>query len=451
LIPQRIGGMFSLAVGLGVIWCAGCSGSIPQHKSRSCNRPVVHLTSAPRVSNQHRSLDYWTAKMPIGQADRRLLTAEQINAINAINQKNAWGFQDVTAKSIGNQARITRDLLERSQWLQIRLKDGRLVESRAGSFAQTRSLERDSKPVDEYRVLYGETALHCIPTVNPLYKPPIDTDFDRNRCSSLHAGELVRILRKGADGWMYVHAGHSVGWVKSGPLTPPVTVNAARAFRDDTPRLVVLSDSVRTLQGQSLRLGTSLPLSGRTGNGHHRVTVPGPNGLTHAHIKPSAAVREGLVPLTRRNLWRVALTALDYRYGWGGYAGGRDCSRFLLDVFASFGIQLGRHSSIQARSGNTTVNVDHLTPAEKRKAIRKAATKGVVLLYMRGHIMLYLGEVDRQPYAVSALAEYMRPCANNTEQVVRLDRVAVTDLELGEGTERTAFIERVSRLAVFGQ
>ena len=61
----------------------------------------------------------------------------------------------------------------------------------------------------------------------------------------------------------------------------------------------------------------------------------------------------------------------------------------------------------------------------------------------------WAGEGGGRPMAVSSLSEYLRPCGDGGNQLVRVDRVAVSDLELGRGTERTAFLQRLVRLAVF--
>ena len=155
------------------------------------------------------------------------------------------------------------------------------------------------------------------------------------------------------------------------------------------------------------------------------------------------------MPLTRANVWRLALARLDEPYGWGGYEGGRDCSRLLLDLFSVFGLRLGRHSRAQAHAGSVVHDLTPLAEADKAAALRKAATEGLVLVYMPGHIMLHLGALDGSPYALSAISEYVRPCASG-EQVVRLDRATISDYELGRGTKRTAFIQRLTTLAVFG-
>ena len=73
----------------------------------------------------------------------------------------------------------------------------------------------------------------------------------------------------------------------------------------------------------------------------------------------------------------------------------------------------------------------------------------MVFAYMPGHIMLYLGERHGRPFALSAISEYLRPCRDGHE-VVRLDRVVVTDFTLGAGTERSDYLSRLTSLTVFG-
>jgi len=65
-------------------------------------------------------------------------------------------------------------------------------------------------------------------------------------------------------------------------------------------------------------------------------------------------------------------------------------------------------------------------------------------------ICLRATDLDGQAYAISALSEYLLPCPEGGHQTVRIDRVDVTDLARGDGTERTSFLTRISRLSVFG-
>jgi hypothetical protein len=193
-----------------------------------------------------------------------------------------------------------------------------------------------------------------------------------------------------------------------------------------------------------------LPLTDEV-EGTFTVVVPTIRGLVSSPLTAGPELHVGSLPFTRANIWRLAMSTLGDPYGWGERGGARDCSRLLLDVFRVFGVELGRHSLAQARSGSSTVELKGLGERAKLAAIREAARDSVVLLYMSGHIMLYLGERGGAPFAISAISEFVTPCQGPGDQVSRLDKTAVSGLEVGRDTERTSYLERLSRLAVFGE
>jgi hypothetical protein len=197
-----------------------------------------------------------------------------------------------------------------------------------------------------------------------------------------------------------------------------------------------------------MRIGTSLPLAGRVPEGW-RVLVPSTEGLREAIVAADAPVHEGHPALTRRVLWELLFSQIDAPYGWGGRAGERDCSRYLRDAFATFGIQLARHSAVQAQLGTHNVDVSEMSEAEKLATIERWAAKGTVLLYMPGHIMLYLGRDGQHHYGISSMSEFLEPCPGGPDTVHRVDRVAVTTLDLGRESARSSFIERITRVVVF--
>jgi len=79
-------------------------------------------------------------------------------------------------------------------------------------------------------------------------------------------------------------------------------------------------------------------------------------------------------------------------YGWGGLYEWRDCSSTARDVFAPFGIWLPRNSAAQGRSGSSFIPLEGLDGAEKERLIGASGVPFMSLLWMRGHIMLYLGQ-----------------------------------------------------------
>jgi hypothetical protein len=157
--------------------------------------------------------------------------------------------------------------------------------------------------------------------------------------------------------------------------------------------------------------------------------------------------------LTRRAVLTEALSMRGAPYGWAGKDGGYDCSRFLLDLFARFGLELPRHSGRQAMAGTFSVDVSGVEdPNEKRLVMEASARRGIVLLHFPGHIMLYLGTTgEGTPMAIHAFSEFLTPCeGTEAETVNRVDRVAVSDLSLGAQTSRRDFLSRITRITVIG-
>lgn len=456
------GGVRGLSIGAVaalLLTAAGCGGpaapepatpaaeTSPQPAS-SCPTEPIDEEVAPGTRPEHRDVETWLAKLPPGAADEVLVPAEAIAELNARSLEVEGAWRDPLLDEVAERARAPEHLEERSTWIAERVADGRLVEGEPGSAAEAQRVAAGSQTVDELRMVAEEASLWCIALSTGLYKQPVDRDFDRNRCASLHPGEVVRVLRRSEDGrWLYVHAGHTTGWLLTPVLTPPLPVVHLRELLAG-PRLVPTGDDLRTEGGRPLRLGTSVPVVGRDGD-LRQVLVPTAEGLVEDTVRMGPTASEGLLPLTRRHAWSMALAEQDTPYGWGGRAGHRDCSRLTRDVLSTFGLQMARHSGVQGKLGSYNIDVSAMSEADKRAELHRQAQRGLVLLYMPGHIMMYLGEDGGHDYAVSAISEYLEPCAGGPDTVHRIGRVAVTTLELGRGTERTAYIERLTNLVVF--
>ena len=249
--------------------------------------------------------------------------------------------------------------------------------------------------LDEWRVAQRLTALRCGPLDEGLFQTPVDAAFDRNRCSTIREGEIVQLLARWDNGMHLARTSYALGWVDARSLSSPVE---------------------------------------------------------RAEIQAALDKRE-LRPLTRRAVLTEAFSMLGFPYGWGGNEAGYDCSRFMLDLFGHFGLELPRHSAKQAMAGTFSIDVSSLEDLdEKRLLIEESARHGVVLLQFPGHIMLYLGTTESgAPMAIHAFSEFLTPCDGaDAETVNRVDRVAVSDLTLGAGTSRRDFLSRITRVTVMG-
>jgi len=355
------------------------------------------------VSPAHETLEYWLARNEVyGPLDEPLMDAAAVRrhqlALREPREGEPIGQTDLLA-AVDREALQTQ-LDERLDYMRRKLEADELFDSNGktiggdllASFRAPASID----VMDEWRVVEKLEPLRCGPYDGGLYTAPIDQDFDRNRCSTMREGELVQLLARWTNGMFLARTPYALGWVRSDALSSAIDRDEVEARR----------------QAVELR------------------------------------------PFTRRELLTKAFSVLNEPYGWGGKGGGYDCSRFLLDVFAPFGIDLPRHSARQAMAGTFSVDVSGVGDLnEKRLLLEAAARRGIVLLHFPGHIMLYLGTSEEgAPMAIHAFSEYLTPCVGlDLETVNRVDRVAVSDLSLGAGSSRRDFLSRITRITVLGK
>jgi hypothetical protein len=248
------------------------------------------------------------------------------------------------------------------------------------------------------------TALRAAPTMLPRFNNPLDAGegypFDTWQYATLPLGMPVLMTHASADGaWMFVETALLPGWVAARDLA-----EADAAFREryrQLPLGAVLRDktslSVAGKVAAGADIGTLLPLVGTGAGSGNRVLVPLRDAWGKAQIViadvEAGAVRIAPLPLTPGTLSAVGNEFLGQTYGWGGLYGHRDCSSMLRDVFTPFGVWLPRNSSAQARSWEFAP-LPSLPAGEKEAHILRRARPFATLLWLPGHIALYLGEYE---------------------------------------------------------
>jgi hypothetical protein len=352
---------------------------------------------------EHETAEYWVSRNETyGPLDEPLMSIEAVQrhdlALREPRDGESIGQVDLLAP-------VDRDALqaqvdERLAYMKGRLQAGELIDSngRPLDSRETAPFEAPAslEVVEEWRVVEELEPLRCGPYDGSLHTVPVDRDFDRNRCSTMREGEVVQLLAHWPNGTHLARTSYTLGWVTGDALSSPLDRDAVEA-----------------------------------------------------HLR-----HDDFLPFTRRALLTEAFSMLGEPYGWGGKDGGYDCSRFLLELFERFGVDLPRHSARQAIAGTFSVDVSTVEDLnEKRLLLEAAARRGVVLLHFPGHIMLYLGTTEEGvPMAIHAFSEFLTPCnGTELETVNRVDRVAVSDLSLGAGSSRDDFLSRITRVTVLGR
>ena len=461
-------------VGVLLAWLAACGGGSGNEakgtdggelaRGSACPAMATATSPLPNVKPAHRTLAYWLEHTP--DLDEVLLDVDHIDDMNGslgVERGTGWyGEQDLT--SVVDRARVVRDLTERLTVLHEKLRSGELVERdgaavRAADVAAFDPAVASSVVlVPELRVALDALPLRCGPrAVGFFSKPtagiPVRLRFDRNNCSTAHSQEVVQILAQWPNGMRLARTRYATGWIAADAgLSPPIP-DALRDAYVHGPRGQADEDLAlqATGGGAQCPAGTLLPLvAGRT----PRVYYANATGFHEAEVA-DGRVQPTRRPLTRRALLAEAFRFMDTPYGWGGGggSGGHDCSAFLMDLFAAFDVHLPRHSSWQTRAGTFSIDISKVTSTDERqRLIDAAARKGAVLLGFPGHIMLYLGRTEAgAPMVLHAIAEYVTPCPGGGETLNEIDKITVSDLELGRGSSRRALIERITSVTVIGK
>jgi hypothetical protein len=111
------------------------------------------------------------------------------------------------------------------------------------------------------------------------------------------------------------------------------------------------------------------------------------------------------------------------------------------------GMHFPRNSADQAMVGKQVAEFVSDTSEETKIRSLDQAIGGISTLYLKGHIMLYLGKAGLKPYAIHETWAYRVPDSDR-DLIYKINRVAVTDLNLGKGSRRGSLLERLKSVRV---
>jgi len=435
--------------------CAGCA--------TSENLLISAPSSLPGVECAMKRPGFWISRHP--SPDKVVLDSRQIGEFNLRLQNTLKLTEDLKKFALP----IAGDKFSSSQSAVLgKLKLEGLYrancEKAQGSFYGP--IEHNINLIavpDEIRPRFGFIVSFAnqriLPTNDGLYGKPNDIDFDELQNSGLDIGTPVAVLYNSLDNkWCYVQSPLSAGWVEAGRIAFCELKEIEALSREHKPAVVIdakadiyLDPDLREYYGY-VRMGTALPLNENINSRISEVIVPmreesGTAAFKKCYVRKES-VNEGYLPYTACNIIRQAFELLNEPYGWGDMRGEQDCSSFVQRVFATTGICLPRNPAAQLKSGLLIAEFDKsVCDKEKMKILKGKAIGGLTLLYLKGHIMLFLGMADDMPYAIHATWAYRENIAGH-DTVRLVNRVAVTDLSLGKGSGKGSLLERLAGITI---
>ena len=320
----------------------------------------------------------------------------------------------------------------------------------------------DEKAV-RFALVLERADMRAWPTTYRAFTHHGDPHLDRFQENGLFPADAVAILHQSADGlWCFAQSYNYAAWVPAERLVPGDR-ETILSYRKTPDFLVITGSRASAERGAShdpvqLEMGVRLPLL----NGespfhgekqqrlvtHHAIRLPVRNsegGLAFdsALIERSDDVREGYLPFSRANVLRQAFKFLGEHYGWGHSENARDCTGFVSEVYKTMGILLPRNSwqQGQSRVGHNVRFAPDAPESDKIKTVL-AAEPGD-LLYSKGHVMIYLGEIDGEPYVIHDTAGAGRVEDDGTYHEGEYTGVSVTPLVSLHNSPDTSYLDEM--------
>ena len=239
-----------------------------------------------------------------------------------------------------------------------------------------------------------------------------------------------------------------------------------KAYRDQENFLVITGAKVHTAYVPNddarsevqLDMGVRLPLvdneqvpyllNGQNTYASHIVQLPtrdenGQLAIKPAMISKTADVNIGYLAYTEQDLIKQGFKFLGERYGWGHDYNGRDCTGFVGEIYKSFGLLMPRNSGQQGSSeyGKNSRFDKNANEASKLSVVKNMAIGD--LIYIPGHVMMYLGEHQGEPYVIHDVKGLGYNKGDGSFYSSALNGVSVTPLLPLRLSQETSYLDRV--------
>lgn len=249
-------------------------------------------------------------------------------------------------------------------------------------------------------IITEDTAVRAVPSSLPRYKSQTNFPFDRWQNSLIFQGTPVLITHYNLTrDWAHIQSSFVYGWVKVSQLAK-ITDKDEKFLTTKKSYIIPNRDHIPIYDEHKdflamARMGEIFPIE-EENKDHYAIALVYRRGDGSVGFKRAMVDKKdfSLFPkkLDAENMAKIIDSMMGQFYAWGGKLDSRDCSAFIRDSFANFGIYLPRNSAAQAKYPGNMVDLKSMTPKQKEQYILKNATPFATLLWLKGHIMLYLGE-----------------------------------------------------------
>jgi hypothetical protein len=374
--------------------------------------------------------------------DKLSLSQNPLDYVTDHNQTNKYDFLD--ANHVRTKLFMVWDSdfkasVSESLWvLDIIKKQGFKENLQPYSSEEKAKLTSDlysAKSVNFLGIISRNTDIRAFPTKKPyFYDSKIAGEgypFDNFQCSRIYVNTPVRIVALSSDGaFYYVATPLTDGWIDSRDAL--VLSKGESDFLRSSDIFVNVVDKIPLADANGKFVEKMSVGSFVYSNEDAFYSVNG-NKIVKVDVDKKSFIK---FPLRFSQLAIASLAKEIMRdpYGWGGALDDRDCSMYLRDLFLPFGLYLPRNSYGQATKGNIYIDLSNMSESKKIDFIKQRAVPFATFLYIKGHILLYLGVVDGEIVVLHDAWGFAYE-ENKTEKRFILGRPIISTLYVGSKHE----------------
>ena len=297
--------------------------------------------------------------------------------------------------------------------------------------------------------------IRVFPTNSPMFYDPTQPGegfpFDYNQNSSLKINTPIIVSHLSKDrAWAYIESSTVGGWVEIGTIAY-VDNDFIQEFKTSN-YFVSIKEKFPIYDPifrEYVKVATIFPKK------NNKYIIAKRDNNQNAYISYIDLNNDEVesMPLTfnSENRIKIAKQLIDEPYGWGGLLNNRDCSSFTQDYFATFGKFLHRNSKAQLSNGKY-LDMSNLTNNEKKEFMKNNGVPFSTLVYLKGHIMLYIGIKENEPLVLHNMWSVRLKDSNGRKYRHIIGKATVTTLEPGKGIkdfdEDTNILNKIQGIVV---
>lgn len=373
-------------------------------------------------------------------SDKVILTGEQIRAFNLEIAGKSPSIQDLQILPDTNDGEVLRQKVSDVSVLNSKLYRGGILfsdEERALLKKELNLRVLSGFIPIRYGITVRRTDLRTLPMSEGLFDTADDVFFDNLQETAVDPGEpLIILYASGSGKFFYVQMYNYRGWIKA----EDTAVTDRTKWLDYVLPQKFLVVTARNLfvhsEGEDVlyQMGSRMLIKAKYSNAFIVLIPRRRADGTFFEDKQfifvnNDNVNEGFLPYTRANLIRQSFKFYGACYGWGGLMESEDCSGLVNDVYRVFGIFLPRNSGQQAKTAGVSTSFEGLSYSQRDALISEAVSAGDVL-FMKGHVMIYLGRNNGVHYAIHSLGSHTIHYSDGRKEKQRIMKIIVSDLSL---------------------